>query len=257
MIVSAYNQEKYIEETLQSVLSQTYQYFDLYITDDGSSDKTPEIIDSFLGKNNFKGNVFFKKSNDVGATIIRHNSIMESNSNYYVPLDGDDLIDPKFIELTLSHIMKDELAGFIYTDSIYFGEVNTTFKQPDYNFYNLIFQNYICYASLFKKEAYVACGGYNLENRNYYEDWELSIRLGRKGFYGSHLPKPLFKYRTHLESSSSNIGGLDEVYRRYIITRYPELYPPEIVKQSIVFMSKFPDNFMKLKREEQKRIINE
>jgi glycosyltransferase involved in cell wall biosynthesis len=248
-IVVTFNQSKYLRETLESIKSQTNQDFEIIFVDDGSKDNCFEIAENFAQENKeLKISLF--RTNDVGASNARHFAIQQSGGDYYVPLDGDDLIEPDFLEKTLPLLESNKEIGFIYPDTIYFGDQNQRYSQQEYNFFNLIFNNFISYCCLIRRKAYECAGGYNLKNRNYFEDWELWIRMGRKGWYGKHLPEPLFKYRVHKKSSSQTgfAQRMGNAFKAYIKTQYPELYPPNLVDEAKQILLSYEPDFMSKQR---------
>ena len=256
VVMACYNQEKYIEQAVKSVLNQTYENFDIIIVNDGSTDGSQEKIEE-LSKLDTR--ISFIKTDDIGATMARSTAVDLSDQPYFVPLDGDDHIAPSFLEETLRVLdgNSGRNYGFCYTDSIFYNE-DTKFKkdmlQPDYNFSRLLMGNYICYCSLIRKKAFYDAGGYNRWNFNYFEDYELWIRMGRKGHYGAHIGKPLFYYRMRGNNLSANTTKFATIYKAFIIRTYPELYDPNFQIEVDKILEKYPTNFMSLKPKEQNRI---
>jgi glycosyltransferase involved in cell wall biosynthesis len=85
VVIPLYNKEAYIEDTLKSVFNQTFKDFDVIIVDDGSTDKSLEIVKKF---NDERLNVYSQKNQ--GASIARNNGIDYSKSDYIALLDADD-----------------------------------------------------------------------------------------------------------------------------------------------------------------------
>ena len=89
VITPMYNSGKYIEETLNSVISQTYENWELFIIDDGSSDNCVELVIDFK-KNDDRIKLIINEKNQ-GAAISRNIGIREANGRYIAFLDSDDL----------------------------------------------------------------------------------------------------------------------------------------------------------------------
>lgn len=95
IIIPVYNKEKYIKSCLESVVVQTINDYEVVIVNDGSTDKSEEIIKEYLKK--YKN---FKYINQVnqGLSIARNNGVKEAKGEYIIFLDSDDSIEPKLLE---------------------------------------------------------------------------------------------------------------------------------------------------------------
>lgn len=249
IIIPSYNQEKYIQNAIESAISQDFDGdFCVTVIDDCSTDGSMSIIKSFESDI-----VIVKNDENIGVTKSRDRIIREYNTNFYVPLDADDAISRDFLSKTMDLMMvHDNKYAFVYTDAVYFNNDNKgqLVKSPDYNFFSLVQANYINYCSLISRTEYIHCGGYDLNNRGYFEDWQLSIRLGKYGLYGIHLAEPLFFHRLHDESAmhGSFIQLNDGAIRAYIVTTMPEVFPREWYGTSLDILKNYPENFMSLKQ---------
>ena len=95
VITPAYNAESFLQETLDSLVNQTFKDFEVIIIDDGSTDSTPLIIEEYCEKySNFKS---FTQPNS-GVSKARNKGIDEANGDYIAFLDADDLFAPKALE---------------------------------------------------------------------------------------------------------------------------------------------------------------
>lgn len=86
VIIPAYNAQKYLSETISSVINQTYQNLEIIIVDDGSTDKTKEIIHSFSDSRI----TYFYQSNS-GVSTARNKGIEIATGDYFAFLDSDDV----------------------------------------------------------------------------------------------------------------------------------------------------------------------
>lgn len=95
IIIPAYNSEKYLENCLDSVVSQTFKNFEIIIVNDGSTDNTQEIIDKYIKENRFISCIRQKNS---GLSASRNNGLDKAKGEYIVYLDSDDSINLDFLE---------------------------------------------------------------------------------------------------------------------------------------------------------------
>lgn len=100
IIMPVYNKENYLEKSILSVLNQTYKNIELVIINDGSTDKSEEIILKMMYDNRIK---YYKQSNN-GVSIARNNGIKVALGEFVSFLDADDYYDETFIEKMLNKI---------------------------------------------------------------------------------------------------------------------------------------------------------
>lgn len=93
IIIPTFNRAKYIEETIQSVISQTISNWELIIVDDGSTDSTLDILNKYSKKDN-RIHVYRRQSKPKGANHCRNIGIEKSNGEFLIFLDSDDLLLP-------------------------------------------------------------------------------------------------------------------------------------------------------------------
>ena len=256
IIISTHNQAKYLEQAVSSVMNQSYDNIHAVLIDDQSTDTTPEVIERLLV---LYPELEVEYDNDVGSSNTRDRGVWLALSDYIVFLDGDDWIDKAFVEKTMSIMLQDRNLGFVYVDTTYVKDgIHSPVPSPEYNFYNLIQNNFISYCSLFNREAYIDCGGYDLHNFGYFEDYQLYLNLGRHGWYGKHLGENLFYYRIHSESSFQSIRAqtLFPLYRAYLISQYPEIHPPQWTEQAKIELKKYPNDFMSWKPKDQEKYVH-
>ena len=112
IIMPSYNTAKYIEESIKSVLAQTYTNWELLIVDDCSTDNTDEIVQPFLSDERVK---YLKNEKNSGAAISRNRALREAKGKWIAFLDSDDLWMPEKLEKQIA-FMKEHDYRFSYTD---------------------------------------------------------------------------------------------------------------------------------------------
>lgn len=95
IITPCYNGAKYISETIDAVISQTYENWEMLIVDDGSKDDSAKIIKSYEEKD---GRIYYIYQQNAGSAAARNNGIHQANGQYIALLDADDLWYPRFLE---------------------------------------------------------------------------------------------------------------------------------------------------------------
>lgn len=110
IITPVYNSEKYIGETIKSVLNQTYTNWEMLIADDCSKDNTANLVKGFDDPR-IK---YFKLQENSGAAVARNEALEKAKGNYIAFLDADDMWKPNKLEKQLN-FMSDNEIGFSFT----------------------------------------------------------------------------------------------------------------------------------------------
>jgi teichuronic acid biosynthesis glycosyltransferase TuaG len=140
IITPSYNSSKFIPDTLNSVLAQTYQNWEMIIVDDVSNDNSIEVIEEYLKKDSRIKLVQLK--NNSGAAVARNTAINAAEGRFIAFLDSDDLWMPTKLEKQLNFMIKNNY-DFTYTHYDLIDEENIkygkTFKaQKEVSYHDLL-----------------------------------------------------------------------------------------------------------------------
>ena len=114
IIMPSYNTAKFIYETIDSDLTQTYTNWELIIVDDCSTDNTDEVVKSFLSDDRIK---YIKNEKNSGAAFSRNRALCEAKGKWIAFLDSDDLWLPEKLEKQIAFMEKNDYR-FSYTNYI-------------------------------------------------------------------------------------------------------------------------------------------
>ena len=195
IITPFYNGGKTLEETYNSVLSQTYPFFEWIIVDDGSKDK--ESLDKLakLSKKDSRIKVFHKENG--GPAQARDYGIEKSSSKtkYIFFLDCDDIIANTMLECMYWTLETHPEASFTYTSMINFG-ARCFYWEPYFTLKQQKEDNLICISSMVKKSDLLQVGCFGVKEKAMYEDWNLWLKLLAAGKIPIRMNAPVFWYRT-------------------------------------------------------------
>lgn len=201
--MAAYNSAPYIKEAINSVLNQTFTDFELIILNDGSTDHTAEIINTFSDK---RIRLIHNDYNQ-GLVFTRNRLLDLARAEFIAVLDSDDVADPERLELQYQYMTAHpeiSLCGghaqIIDSEGRLTGE---KFIQPvadEYDFFMLFGSMFVNSASIFKKSHAQQVGGY----RDYApaEDFDLFMRIATIGRI-KNLDSILVSYRIHSTNTST------------------------------------------------------
>ena len=204
IIIPVYNCEGTIYETLQSVLLQTYNDYEVVIINDCSTDNSIAEISKI--RDNFLNIKIIHNSNNLGVAESRNVGIKNATGNYIAFLDGDDVWTAEKLEKQKSVIGRTNCDicctsyDFIDENS---QKIKNTYVVPEYIGYEILLkQNYIgCSTAVVKRELLLK----NPMDKNYqHEDYALWLKLSRNGAKIIGIKEPLVKYRILNSSRSYN-----------------------------------------------------
>jgi len=191
IIIPCYNQGQFINESVESVLNQTLQDFEIIIINDGSTDSyTNELL-----RNYDKPKTTVYTIENAGLPAARNYGIRKSRGEYFLPLDADDKIDPEFLEKCVPALNSNPDLGFVYAYTRFFGGEEGEWRNEQFDERKLLLENTVCVSSLVRRQAFEEVGGYNIEMRQGYEDWDFWVSMVEKGWSGYRIPEYLFYYR--------------------------------------------------------------
>ena len=121
--ITNFNYSEYIEKSIRSVLSQTYEKIEIIIIDDNSTDNSKQILNKYLKHPKIK--VLFNKKN-LGLLKSSNIAIKASKGEYIMRLDADDYLDKKIVETFVQRIVRGPKIAMVYSD---YHEVNSEGKK--------------------------------------------------------------------------------------------------------------------------------
>ena len=204
VVMPTYNSEKYIAETIESVLKQTYKHFEFIIINDGSSDNTLNIIKSYAKKD--KRIILIDNEENLGNSRTRNKGISLSKGKYIFTQDSDDISVPNRMDDQVKFMEKNQkisvVGGYI---ELFDGESRKvlgirTYPEKDEDLRKIIFfmSPFAQPATMIRKSAIIEAGLY-MGRLLVSEDLDLWFRIGTYGKF-ANIGKILVKYRVHKNS---------------------------------------------------------
>ena len=210
IITPAYNAERTILETVESVQKQTYSDFELIIVDDGSKDRTVELLQSIEDQ---RLKIFSYENG--GVAIARNRGLSHATGDLIAFIDADDLWTPDKLELQLAALQKHPEAGVAYSWTYFMsdkGESITPAKPVfvEGNVYaKLLVDNFLAHGSnpLIRREAIESVGEFD-SSFPHCADWDFYLRLAARWNFAV-VPKHQIFYRQSSGSMTSKIDGIE------------------------------------------------
>ena len=230
VVICCFNSEKFINQTINSIINQKYKYWEIIIIDDGSKDKTEEIVNYYI---NQKIPIKYFKQKNHGHAYSRNRGIEESKYDWIAILDHDDLADSNRLEIHNNQINNDEESKLFFGDCLH-KNFNSNYEKKHFqNFilekYNLSkknaglsllgFGSFIPSSSLvFNKSASKEIGLYNTKYK-YIAEYDFFIKMGLN-FKISYTKNVLSIWRVHDLQSTKKMYNIYSKELIYLLFNY-------------------------------------
>jgi glycosyltransferase involved in cell wall biosynthesis len=232
-LIPTYNSEQYIRETVDSVLAQTYPVHEVIVVDDGSTDRTQEVLASYGDR------IRYVRQANAGPPVARNTGLAHATGNWIALLDSDDLWVPEKLELQMDYVQRHPSCGLVYTDMKTFDDggiieesvkISRNLTLPIGYIFPEMFAETLFQTSavLVRKSCIDAVGVFDTELRMG-DDYELFLRISRHYEIG-YVDEPLVLYRQHATQGTRTWGkqlqqGVpwEFLVLKKIVDRYPEM----------------------------------
>ncbi|MCF2638636.1 glycosyltransferase family 2 protein [Fusobacterium varium] len=204
VIIPVYNSEKFIKETLNSVLNQTYKNIEIVLIDDCSKDNSENIIKQY--QNNNKNIIYFKQAKNLGAGHARNKALELAKGRYVAFLDSDDIWFLEKIDKQLA-LMRKTNTSFCYTAIEMIDEDSNTVKpkrsiKEECTYKYLLQNTIIATSSVIVDRRQI--GDFRMHLRRGGQDYATWLKLLGTGIIAKGLNETLVRYRVSKGSLSSN-----------------------------------------------------
>ncbi len=208
ILTPAYNAEATLTRSLDSVLAQTCEDWELVLIDDGSSDGTLALAESYAARDP-RVRVFGRPHR--GVTASRIESMELAQGELFVRLDADDAMAPEYLETIDRFFGKHPDADIVSTNGyqvfadgrrIYYYTAPIFQKESSLTISDMLSGYLIGTSAVMKREVYELTGGPRPEARS--EDIDLWLRAVAMGAVHYHLPEPVFRYHQDAEDRVSD-----------------------------------------------------
>ena len=186
VIVPFYNSEKFIEQTIKSILNQTFPCYEILIIDDGSTNKMALEKLEQIKELDKRIKVFHKQNEGLATTRDYGASKSNEHARYLMFIDDDDLIEPTFLECGFWTLETNKDAAWAYSDSLGFGSIEYTWNKY-FSSEKMKKENDLISAALVRKTDFFLVNGYNLKEKAVNEDWNFWLKLLSKEKFPVHI----------------------------------------------------------------------
>ncbi len=207
VVMPAYNAEKYLREAIDSILAQTYEDFEFIIINDGSTDRTKEIIQSYTDTRI----VYLENERNSGICVTLNKGLDAARGRYIARMDSDDISLPERFAVQVDYMDKHPEIGVCGTDVEVFGDgidshIFTQLHTPEECAAGLLFNPCFAHPSVVIRKAII--DKHHLRYKDEYrglEDFELWWQISKYSQL-DNIALPLLKYRHHKGQETQNVS---------------------------------------------------
>ena len=215
VIVPCFNQGEFLEECVNSVLSQTFVNWECIIIDDGSTDETKSISIRLSEKDS---RIKYLSKKNGGLSHTRNFGIQNARGEYILPLDADDYLSDNYLQIACNKLTESSLIKVVYGVVRNFGAINEWGANPIiFNYQKQLYYNQIHCAGLYRREDALGIIGYDENMKLGFEDWEFYIRLLGDGGTAIQISEIVLFYR---RKEKSMLQHLTNDNNKITVTNY-------------------------------------
>ncbi|WP_242020438.1 glycosyltransferase [Microcoleus sp. FACHB-1515] len=214
VLMPVYNPpEAYLRSAIESVLAQAYSYWELCIADDASTDANVRSIIKEYAAIDSRIKIAFRPEN--GHISACSNSALELATGEYIALlDHDDLLSPDALFEIALLLNRHPEADMIYSDEDKIdeqGNFSTPYFKPDWSPDSFLSRMYTCHLGAYRRSIVQDIGGFRIGYEGS-QDYDLVLRLTEKTQQVFHIPKILYHWRIHPQSTAQTAAAKPYAY---------------------------------------------
>ena len=202
--IPCFNYGRFVREAISSVLASSFQDFEIIVVNDGSTEAETLAVLTELERHPPDPRVRVAHQSNQGLAAARNKGAALARGKYVVSLDADDRIAPTYLEKALWVLEQHPEHAFCYSLVQLFDAEEKLWKTKPFDLEQLLHQNHVATAAMFRREAWIEAGGFR-DGLYGQDDWNFWITLGAKGWNGYRIEEPLFFYRRHETSMWSKL----------------------------------------------------
>ncbi|VVB80597.1 Glycosyltransferase AglE [uncultured archaeon] len=221
VIMGVYNKERFLEESVDSVLNQTLKDFEIIMIDDQSKDNSWKIMRRLAKKD--KRVIAIKNKQNLGSTTTRNVALKIARGKYIAILDADDVMYPRRLEKQVKYLERHPHIFLVGTSARFIdesGKLLRTFWK--WHRLPIIVSKRLDSGCVFVHSSIMFRNDGTKYNEKYKrgEDWEFYLRARKKGKKMLNLFLPLTKYRRDPNGIMSKMTPKNDIYKDMLIKEY-------------------------------------
>jgi glycogen(starch) synthase len=210
VIIPYYRMARYVADTVESVIGQTYPRLEIIIVNDGSATDADWVLAEIATRVPVK--VIAQLNAGLGAA--RNFGISQARGRFVLPLDPDDMLHPSFLERAVEVMTGNPSVAYVTPWTRYVSEEGVPLAVPDIGYQPLgnasreVLRNNVAGTAIALLRSWLFDAGFAYsQDLTSYEDWQLYQELHTAGHFGIVMPERLASYRVRADSMMRQVGS--------------------------------------------------
>jgi glycosyltransferase involved in cell wall biosynthesis len=225
VLIPTCNYAHFLPQAIDSVLAQTVPPQEIIVADDGSTDRTADVVARYGPA------VRYLRREHAGVFTLRQAMLAEIRGDWFLNLDADDWIEQDFLEKALAAVRRsanDERLAFVYADRVDFGAYERTWPAPEFEAGRFKQGNFVAMDSLVRTDI-ARRFGFDPAFNSGWGDYDFFLTLAKNGFRGERLADGRIHCRVHPASITEATAGTDRKQKlmRQIVAKHGDFFSPE------------------------------
>ena len=228
--IPTYNQAQYLQKSAESACQQTYPDVEVWVSDDASTDETPELMAELCRQ--FPQIRYHRHSQNLGIAANNNWLLSQPETEFIVRLDSDDLLSPSYVESLLEQLSAYPKAAYAHAavqEIDRYGKPRRVRQLSGRNQFQTAEEALQAVISGYRVAANICIFrsvvlhqlGFYRKGMNFAEDWDLSVRIADAGWGNVYIPKVLASYRVWIDTGQvrakrkeSELRGIIQLYEQ-------------------------------------------
>jgi glycogen(starch) synthase len=209
VIIPYYKMARYVRETVESIMDQTYPRLEVIVVNDGSATEDDWVLAEIATRLPIK--VITQLNAGLGAA--RNFGISQARGRFVLPVDPDDMLDPSFVQRAVEVMMSNPSVAYVTPWTRYVDEEGVPLAVPDIGYQPLgnasreVLRNNVAGTAMALLRRWFFDAGFAYsQDLTSYEDWQLYQELHAAGHFGIVMPERLASYRVRTDSMMRQVG---------------------------------------------------
>lgn len=230
VVMPVFNGEKFIKDSIESTLNQTFTDFEFIIVNDGSTDNTKEIIESYKDRR-IK---LYNLNKNLGPGMAANVAISYCRGKYIARMDADDIQHPSRLLRQYEFLEQNPKVSLVYSNVDFFPDNEEVANSLSYKYIKSVIErrkniainsneikeylyHFFCFAHPATMVRYDVFKKFNYSNLRVFEDYDLFYRMNKMGYIMANLPEKLVEIRVNQSSTTANLQNDHYVETAYQI----------------------------------------
>lgn len=248
ILMPVYNVAPYLREAMDSILTQTFQDFELIVLDDCSPDNSAEILDTYTDERIVR----YRGEKNMGLSNVLNVGMQMARGEFIARMDSDDISTPERLATQVAFLDAHPEVDLCSCGMELFGAKQETWVREtnveDVKITALFHSPILHASSMWRREVFEQAGLLYKQEMVPAEDYDMWTRAMAAGLKLVNIPEVMYKYRIHPSQATNNVNRLIQKDREVIVNYINLIFEKHDFEELYLWDVKTKENLLSLKR---------